>query len=119
MTLRIAVVDDHRIFADAVADVLRELADCDVVGVAGDASDAMSLIDRERPDVMLLDYHLPGVDGGELARRARALMPDLRIIVWSANKGELVREECLRAGAEAVISKDRGLEAILETLSPA
>jgi DNA-binding NarL/FixJ family response regulator len=117
--MRIAVVDDHRIFAKAVADVLNELAGCDVVGVAADGRDAISLIDRERPDVMLLDYHLPGMDGGELTRRARELMPDLRVIVWSANKGDLVREECLRAGAEAVISKDRGLDAILETLSPA
>jgi two-component system LytT family response regulator len=70
-TLRVVIVDDEQPARDRVRRLLRDHADFVLVGEAGDVPSAVELIDRERPDLVFLDVHMPGGDGFEVLREAR------------------------------------------------
>ena len=70
MTLRVAIVDDEKPARDRLRRLLAAMPSVEVVGEAGDVGSAVELIDRERPDLCLLDVQMPGGDGFDVLRRA-------------------------------------------------
>src|SRR6516162_7520481 len=82
--LRLLVVDDHPIWRDGVARDLQE-AGLAVVGTAGDGAQALRVAAATRPEVVLLDLHLPDLSGAEVIRRLLAADPAVRIVILSAS----------------------------------
>jgi two-component system LytT family response regulator len=72
MTLRVAIVDDEKPARDRLRRLLGAIPGTDIVGEAGDVGSAVELLDRERPDLCLLDVQMPGGDGFDVLRRASA-----------------------------------------------
>jgi DNA-binding NarL/FixJ family response regulator len=102
--LRIVIVDDHALFR---AGVRGELGDrVEVVGEAGDVDGAVAAIAAERPDVVLIDVHLPGGGGAEVVRRA----PGPRFLALSVSDAPADVIELIQAGARGYVTK---------TISPA
>ncbi|WP_312854965.1 response regulator transcription factor [Agromyces agglutinans] len=107
--LRVVVVDDHSIFRSGLRADLD--ASIDVVGEASDVGSAIEVVLRERPDVVLLDVHLPGgadaslAGGAEVLRRAASEVPSTRFLALSvSDKAEDV-VGVIRAGARGYITK--------------
>ena len=75
--IRVAVIDDHQVFADALASRLREEQDLTVVGTARAASDSWELLQRHDVDVIALDLDLAGDDGLRLGREILGTWPDI------------------------------------------
>ena len=105
--IKVLVVDDH---LDARELIRRVLADCGAqVLIAGSAEDALSLVERERPDVLVSDIGMPDVDGLELLRRVRALGParggSVPAIALTAFARSEDRTRALRAGFLVHVSK--------------
>jgi DNA-binding LytR/AlgR family response regulator len=63
MRLRVAIVDDEKPARDRIRRIVAGLPDVEIVGEAGDVAQAVALVDRERPDLLLLDVQIPGGDG--------------------------------------------------------
>src|SRR5690349_22750992 len=97
--IRIVVVDDHPIVRQGLVSTLNDEADFEVVGEASSAEDALALLNRTRPDLILLDLELPGMSGIDAIARLREISPDTRILVFTAYDTDERVLSAVRAGA--------------------
>lgn len=104
-TIRVMVVDDHDLFRDGIASVLRAQADLEVVGEAGDGLEALVLAQSLRPDVILLDINMPGTDGIEAARLIAREVPSCRIVMLTVRDEDDRIVEAIRSGASGYLLK--------------
>jgi DNA-binding NarL/FixJ family response regulator len=117
--LRVLVVDDQQIVREGLATILDLLADVSVVGTAGDGAEALELVARRRPDVVLMDLHMPVLDGVAATRRIVAEHPSSAVLILTTFAEEDDALEALRAGARGVLTKDAGREEISRALHQA
>lgn len=104
--LAVVVVDDELDFRLIVRALLRPLADTvTIVGEAEDGEEGLALVRRTRPDILICDVIMPGVNGVELARRVRAELPQTRIILMSSHVDDAYRLMASDSGADAFINK--------------
>jgi DNA-binding NarL/FixJ family response regulator len=112
----VLVVEDQRTLADALEIAIGAQPDLDCVGAVGTVEDALALIGQRRPDVVLMDVGLPGVNGIEGTRRIKAKFPHIRVLVLTANPDAFLLVEALAAGATGFLAKDSALPAILTAI---
>ena len=117
--LRVLVVDDQQIVRDGLATVLDLLPDVDVVGTAGDGGQALELVALRRPDVVLMDLHMPVLDGVAATRRIVAEHPGTAVLILTTFAQDDDALEALRAGARGVLTKDAGRDEISRALHQA
>lgn len=105
---RIVVIDDRQLARIAAKAILQETTDFEWVGEASSATDAVTLVSRLRPDVVLLDVEMPGVDGPATARQLLAAVPDLVILAWTVSDSgdDLLR--MFQAGCVGYALKESG-----------
>ena len=115
--VRVVVVDDHELFADALKMFLTRDARIEVVGVASSGQEAIDLALGLGADVVLMDIFMRGMDGLEATKRLRALRPEAHVIVLTGLSGDEIGGEALAAGADGHLQKgdvhDRIVEAVL------
>jgi DNA-binding NarL/FixJ family response regulator len=102
--LRVVVVDDHAMFRTGVKAELREVVD--IVGEAEDVDQAVAVIGELRPDVVLLDVHLPGGGGTEVLRRVATRNPDIRFLALSVSDAAEDVIAVIRGGARGYVTKN-------------
>jgi DNA-binding NarL/FixJ family response regulator len=104
----VVIVDDRRLARIAAKAIIEESRDLKWLGEASSSEEAMNLVSRVRPKVVLLDVEMPGVDGAETARRLKTLMPDLVILAWTVSDegDDLLR--MLQAGCVGYALKESG-----------
>ncbi len=117
--LRVLVVDDQQIVREGLATILDMLPDVSVVGTAGDGAEALELVARRQPDVVLLDLHKPVLDGIAATRRIVAEHPSSAVLILTTFGEDDDALEALRAGARGVLTKDSGHEEISRALHQA
>jgi DNA-binding NarL/FixJ family response regulator len=106
MGIRVLIADDHNLTLKAVKDALQESPTIKVVAEASSGRQALALASRSRPDVALLDMHMPGsVDGLTCAERIKKRMPEVKVVVISAFNDDASVRTAFRRGADAFISK--------------
>jgi DNA-binding NarL/FixJ family response regulator len=117
--LRVLVVDDQQIVREGLATILELLEDVSVVGTAGDGAEALELAALRRPDVVLMDLHMPVLDGVAATRRIRAEHPSIAVLILTTFGEDEDALEALRAGARGVLTKDAGHQEISRALHQA
>ena len=100
------VVDDHALFAEALMLTLGIEERIEVVGSASSGAEAVSLAASMRPDVVLMDVHMPSMDGIEATRRVRRVSPVSRVVMVTAARSPEIAFHALAAGAERCLTKD-------------
>ena len=103
--IRIAVVDDHQVFTDAIAERFRREPDLEVVGTAQDAVGALALLERTEVDVVTVDLALGADDGLDLARDVLARWPTVRVVLVTGVEADERCLEALRSGVRGWVSK--------------
>ncbi len=103
--IRILIADDSTEVRRGLREVLTLLGAVEVIGEAGDGREAVERAGRLRPDVVLMDLEMPGMDGLEAARRIRATCPGARIVILSARDDGAARREAAKAGADGFVVK--------------
>jgi DNA-binding NarL/FixJ family response regulator len=118
-TVRVLVVDDHALFAEALMLTLGIDERIEVVGSASSGVEGVSLAEALRPDVVLMDVHMPSMDGIEATRRVRRVSPTTRVVIVTAARSPQIMFHALAAGAERCLTKDTSavklIDAILDT----
>jgi DNA-binding NarL/FixJ family response regulator len=103
---RLVLVDDHPVVLDGYQLMLNAQPDLEVCATAGTAADALRAVERERPDLVLVDLTMPGRGGLDLIKDLAVLHADVKILVCSMHDEMLYAERALRAGAKGYITKD-------------
>jgi DNA-binding NarL/FixJ family response regulator len=114
MTPRVVIVDDHELFRSGVRNELTGLVD--VVGEAATVDEAVERIREMRPDVVLLDVHMPGGGGPEVIRRVAAALPATRFLALSVSDDPDDVIAVIRAGARGYVTKTVSGTELAETV---
>ncbi len=110
---RVLIVDDHPILRKGLSLLINSEPDLAVVGEADNAQRALEMIDSHKPDLLIVDISLPGIDGIELIKTVKLSHRDLPSLVVSMHDESLFAERALRAGARGYIMKQEALEKLL------
>lgn len=102
----LVLADDHHLVREGLRALLEAEPDMDVVGEAADGLGAVQLVERLRPDMIIVDLMMPDLNGLEVARHISQHIPETRIIMLSMHANEAYVLEALRNGASAYILKD-------------
>lgn len=115
-TVTIVLVDDHELLRAGVRDFLASLPDYEVVGEAGTARDGIRLVESRRPDVVLMDIALPGMDGIVATREILRRVPAARVIIVSAHGERHDVMDAMDAGAVGYVLKGDSPETLEQAL---
>ena len=103
--IRLLLVDDHAVMRAGLANMLNSHSAFEVVGEAGDGKKAVDLYRQLRPDVLLLDVTMPGMDGIATLRLLRAEFPAARVVMLSSSEAEEDIVQSFKAGAYGYVTK--------------
>lgn len=104
---RIVIADDHKLFADSLRIVISmRTRDLEVVGIAYDGEEAVALVDRLLPDIVLLDVRMPKIDGVQATRIIGERHPEIKIMMLTTFNDDKYVYEAMQNGAEAYLLKD-------------
>ncbi|HEX4743272.1 MAG TPA: response regulator transcription factor [Candidatus Limnocylindria bacterium] len=112
----VQVVDDHFLFASSLASVIKEIERYRLVGIAVTGPQALAMVREERPDIVLLDFHLPGYSADMLIPRFLSVSPATRVIVLTSDTSDGAMVSALQAGAIGFMTKDKAIDDVLEAL---
>ena len=114
--VRIVLVEDNEVFRDALELLLGMREDVAIVASVGDGAAAVSAAVEHRPDVMLMDYRMPALDGIQATAQVRAAMPDVAVVALTASADAAEREALVEAGAVTCLAKDQELDEIVAAI---
>ncbi|MCG5213819.1 response regulator transcription factor [Streptosporangium sp. KLBMP 9127] len=112
----IGIVDDHALFREGLREILEANDDLDVVGEAGDSAEALTMIERTRPDVLLLDIEIPGAGVLDTVGHVRAMSPGTKIIVLSMYDGPQLLRRLLSTGIRGYLLKSVHREEVISAI---
>ena len=103
--LRILVVDDHTVVREGICLLLEAQPDIEVVGEAREGQEALELVERVRPDLVLMDISMPGMNGLEATHQIRSTYPEVKILILTMQEGDEYFFRVLSAGASGYVLK--------------
>ena len=104
-TLRVLIADDHPLMLQGIRRALEASDDIEVVGEARSGEQALALVERRQPNLVLLDLHMPGIGGLECLEQIKQRWPEVKTVVISASDDRATIDSALLAGANAYILK--------------
>jgi DNA-binding NarL/FixJ family response regulator len=108
--IRVALVDAHRMFTQALQGLLAREPGIDPVGAAASVEEALDLTERTQPDVVLMDVELPGADGVDATLELARRRPETAVVIVTSQDDPEVLAEAMRAGARGFVLKTRAVE---------
>jgi DNA-binding NarL/FixJ family response regulator len=114
--VRVLLVDDQALFREALATLLEVRAEIEVVGEAANGAEALDRVAALRPDVVLMDLHMPVLDGIGATRRVRVGHPDVQVLALTTFDDDEDVFAALRAGAVGYLLKDVSSDRLVEAL---
>jgi DNA-binding NarL/FixJ family response regulator len=114
--IRLLLVEDNQVFREALELLLGLQNDIEVVASVAEGSSAAAAVREHRPDVVLMDYRLPGIDGVQATKAVREADPDVAVVCLTASANLREVDALYEAGAVACLSKDQELDEIVEAI---
>ncbi len=112
----VLIADDHMIAREGLRSMLETSRLVKVVGEARDGREAVELVAQLRPNLVLMDYRMPGIDGLEATRRIKAEHPTVSVVMMTSYEDEAIVLDAVRAGAGGYLVKDSSRELLLHTV---
>ena len=117
--VRVALVEDNRVFREALELLLSLREDVEVVASVDNGNDAVALCRDHDPDVVVMDYRLPGIDGVQATAALRSACPEVAVVCLTASANPREMEALREAGAVGCLTKDQDLDEIVEAIRAA
>jgi DNA-binding NarL/FixJ family response regulator len=115
----IVLADDHQVVRHGLRVLLGAEPDFSIVGEASDGLEALEILERSQPDILILDLMMPGINGLEVARQASKCSPRTSVVVLSMHTNEAYVIEALRAGARAYVLKSSTSDELVRAIREA
>lgn len=113
---RVVLVDDHAVVREGLAILLERCSDLEVVGEAGSAAQALEVVERTRPDVVVMDIRMPGGSGIEATREIVSRWPSTRVLVLTSYAEDEAVLAAIAAGARGYVLKQVGSQGLLDAI---
>jgi DNA-binding NarL/FixJ family response regulator len=114
--VRIFLADNHVLIRGGLRTLLRARSDFFICGEADNGVEAVSLAIQAKPDVVIMNVYMPGINGIEVTRQIRKALPNTEVLIFTAESNEDIMRECLRAGAGGYLLKSASDEQIIEAI---
>jgi DNA-binding NarL/FixJ family response regulator len=114
--VRVVLVEDNQVFRTTLELLLGLRDDVEIVASVENGTDAPGVVAELQPDVVLLDYRLPGMNGLEVTRAIRSASPGVRVVCLTASVSRREIDELYAAGAVACLTKDEELDEIVAAI---
>jgi DNA-binding NarL/FixJ family response regulator len=114
--IKVFLVDDHPVVREGVRAYLSGMRSIEVVGEASNDKEALRKLKKLSPDVIVVDVSLPGLDGGELARRLRRILPKAKIVAFSMHASEEYVVRMARCGVHGYVMKDKPTSHLVDAI---
>lgn len=114
--LRIVVVDDHSLFRRGLISLLAEMPEFEVVGEATNGQEALPLVSRTKPDIVLMDINMPVMDGVEALKQIRHTAPDQRVLMLTISQDDNDLLGAIVAGANGYMLKNAEPDTLKNTI---
>jgi DNA-binding NarL/FixJ family response regulator len=114
--LGLLLVDDHAIVREGMRRVVGQREDMVVVGEASSGEDALEMVARRRPDIVLMDARMPGMGGVQATQRLAGDHPDVRVVVFTAHSEQELLWDALDSGAQGFVLKDSDSSTLLNAI---
>ena len=118
-TIRVLLADDEKPFLDALSPLIERQPELAVVGRALDGLAAIELADELEPDAVVIDLHMPKLDGVTAVARLRHDHPSMCVIALTGDEHPALHEAVTEAGADAVLMKDEFVDVLVDRLAAA
>jgi DNA-binding NarL/FixJ family response regulator len=119
MSLRVLLVDDHRLLREGLRKILEDTAGIEVVGEADDGLSALAAVAEVRPEVVVMDVGMNGMNGIEATQRLRKDHPRVKVVALSTHADKRYVRNMIRAGASAYVLKESASEDLLRAVHAA
>lgn len=117
MPVKVAIVDDQRLFLDGISALLGSGDEVVVSALAQSGDEAIGMFHHDCPDLVLLDLSMPGRDGLDVLRQLRAEFPGLKVIMLTVHDDFGSIQECMNAGAQGYVLKINGKDELLRAIT--
>jgi DNA-binding NarL/FixJ family response regulator len=115
----VLLADDERLFVESLTPLIERQPELAVVGAASDGLEAIELAERLRPDAIVIDLHMPLLDGVSAVARLRRDHPSMCVIALTGDEAPELHRAVTEAGADAVLLKGELVETLLDRLAAA
>lgn len=112
----IVLADDHALFRGGVKRIIKEHADLEVIGEAGDGLELLQLLKKSNPDLIILDISMPNLQGLEATREIKKMYPQIRILLLTMHKKKEFIQQGIAGGADGFILKQEADEVLLQAI---
>ncbi|SEO58876.1 two component transcriptional regulator, LuxR family [Amphibacillus marinus] len=116
MTRKIVLIDDHVLFREGVKRILDFEESFEVVAEGNDGDEALALVEKYKPDVVLMDINMPHINGVQATKKLFAKYPEVKIIILSIHDDENYVTHALKSGAQGYLLKEMDSEALIEAI---
>jgi DNA-binding NarL/FixJ family response regulator len=110
MSIKILLVDDHKLMREGLRSLLDSQLDMDVIAEAGNGLDAIDAAQMHNPDIVIMDINMPGLNGIDATKQLLQYSPDVKVIGLSVHSDQHFVMEMLKSGASGYLLKDCALE---------
>ena len=117
--IKVLIVDDHKVFAEALMKVIEDAPDIDVIGTANSVEEAVAGARVGRPDVILMDFDLPDGNGAEATTQIKRDLPETRVVMLTSFTDEKVLVAAIEAGCSGYVTKHKATEEVLAAVRAA
>jgi len=116
-TIQVIIVDDHKLVTDCIGLFLRGAKNIDVIGIAHSGKDTLTMLKKEKPDVILADISMPEMSGIQLTASVKKKYPNIKILILSMHSDYNNISEAIDAGADGYVPKDVSSEELVEAIT--
>ncbi|WP_143414932.1 response regulator transcription factor [Geobacillus sp. E263] len=116
MKTRIAIIDDHQLFREGMKRILEFEENFEVVAEGADGSEALSIVEEHRPDIVIMDINMPNINGVEATKQLIETYPDTKVVVLSIHDDENYVMRALQTGATGYLLKEMDADTLIEAV---
>ena len=113
---KIILADDHRVVIEGIKSALNKHPDYEIIGEATDGLEAVKLANSLRPDIMILDISMPGLNGVEVVKKIKLSAPEIKIVIYTMHSSKEFVLDLFKSGVSAYILKDDPLSDLILSL---